>query len=86
MSVLTGEYFVPQIAQITRMEVRKRTVEDEQGLINDGRLLITDFVHTENTEGNGGPQADGFVGKQQLSSIGQQLKEKYFFKLPLYCR
>ena len=52
---------------------------DEQGLINDGRLLITDFVHTENTEGNGGPQADGFVGKQQLSSIGQQLKEKIFF-------
>ena len=40
---------------------------------------INDFVHTENTEGNGGPQADGFVGKQQLSSIGQQLKEKYFF-------
>ena len=31
---------------------------DEQGLINDGRLLITDFVHTENTEGYGGPQAD----------------------------
>ena len=27
---------------------------------------------------NGGPQADGFVGKQQLSSIGQQLKEKFF--------
>ena len=26
---------------------------------------------------NGGPQADGFGGKQQLSSIGQQLKEKY---------
>ena len=28
MSVLTGEYFVPQIAQITRMdtEVRRRTV------------------------------------------------------------
>ena len=58
----------------------------EQGLINDGRLMITDFVHTENAEGNGGPQADGFVGKQQLSSIGQQLKEKNFFKLPLYCR
>ena len=51
----------------------------EQGLMNDDRLLITDGVHTENTEGNGGPQADGFVGKQQLSSIGQQLKEKYFF-------
>ena len=46
--------------------------------VSDGRLLITDFVHTENTEGNGGPQADGFVGKQQLSSIGQQLKEKFF--------
>ena len=27
---------------------------------------------------DGGPQADGFVGKQQLSSIGQQLKEKFF--------
>ena len=27
---------------------------------------------------DGGPQAD-FVGKQQLSSIGQQLKEKFFF-------
>ena len=26
---------------------------------------------------NGCPQADGFGGKQQLSSIGQQLKEKY---------
>ena len=26
-----------------------------------------------------GPQADDFWGKQQLSSIGQQLKEKYFF-------
>ena len=25
MLVLTGEYFVPQIAQITRTEVRKRT-------------------------------------------------------------
>ena len=23
---------------------------DEQGLINDGRLLITDFVHTENAD------------------------------------
>ena len=30
----------------------------EQVSINDGRLMITDFVHTENTEGNGGPQAD----------------------------
>ncbi len=46
--------------------------------VSDGRLLINDVVHTENTEGNGGPQADGFVGKQQLSAIGQQLKEKIY--------
>ena len=46
----------------------------EQGLITDERLMITDFVHTENAEGNGGPQADE-VGEQQLSKIGQQLKE-----------
>ena len=50
----------------------------EQGLITDERLMITDFVHTENAEGNGGPQADE-VGEQQLSSIGQQLKENYVF-------
>ena len=36
-------------------------------MINDGRLLITDFVHTENTEGNGGPQADG-GGERQLEN------------------
>ena len=30
----------------------------EQGLMNDDRLMITDVVHTENTEGNGCPQAD----------------------------
>ena len=42
------------------------------------KFLIIDGVHTENTEGYGCPQAD-FVGKRQLSSIGQQLKEKYFF-------
>ena len=34
-------------------------------LMNDDRLLITDGVHTENTEGNGGPQADG-GGEQGL--------------------
>ena len=33
-------------------EVRK------QVSINDERWMITDFVHTENTEGIGGPQAD----------------------------
>ena len=30
--------------------------------------LITDCLHTENTKGNGGPQAD-FVGEQQLSAL-----------------
>ena len=49
----------------------------EQGLINDERLMITDFVHTENTDGNRGPQADE-VAEQQLSKIGQQLKENNF--------
>ena len=43
-------------------------------MINDERLMITDGVHTENVEGNGGPQADE-VGEQQLSKIGQQLKK-----------
>ena len=38
------------------------------------KFLIADGVHTENTEGYGGPQADE-VGEQQLSKIGQQLKE-----------
>ena len=50
----------------------------EQGLMNDDRLLITDGVHTENTEGNGGPQADD-GGEQQLSKIGQQLKGNYWW-------
>ena len=45
--------------------------------MNDDRLLITDGVHTENTEGNGGPQADD-GGEQQLSKIGQQLKGNYW--------
>ena len=40
--------------------------------------MITDFVHTENTEGYGCPQADE-VGEQQLSKIGQQLKEKNIY-------
>ena len=38
--------------------------------------MINDFVHTENTEGNGGPQADDGE-EQQLSKIGQQLKGNY---------
>ena len=40
------------------------------------QVLITDGVHTENTEENGGPQADD-GGEQQLSKIGQQLKGNY---------
>ena len=32
-------------------------------MINDYWLLIIDIVHTENTEGNGGPRAD-FVGER----------------------
>ena len=57
-------------------EVRRRTMVGEQGLMNDDRLLITDDVHTENTDGYGGPQADD-GGEQQLSKIGQQLKGNY---------
>ena len=49
----------------------------EQGLMNDDRLLITDGVHTENTEGNGGPQADCF-GERKLSGINRELKENNF--------
>ena len=41
------------------------------------KFLIVDFVHTESTEGYGCPQADE-VGEQQLSKIGQQLKEKKY--------
>ena len=55
-----------------------------QVLMNDDRLLITDGVHTDNTEGNGGPQADG-GGEQQLSEIGQQLKEKIVFAPWMIC-
>ena len=39
--------------------------------------MIIDCLHTENTEGYGCPQADE-VGEQQLSKIGQQLKENNF--------
>ena len=56
----------------------------EQGLITDERLMITDFVHTENAEGKGGPQADE-VGEQQLSKIRQQLKEKFVCEPWLLC-
>ena len=43
-------------------------------MINDERLMITDFVHTENAEGNGGPQADCFE-ERELWRIDRELKE-----------
>ena len=43
-------------------------------MINDERLMITDVVHTENAEGNGGPQAD-YVGERELWLIDRELKE-----------
>ena len=39
--------------------------------------MITDGVHTENTEGNGGPQADCF-GETAIAINDQQLKEKNY--------
>ena len=52
-------------------------VLNEVLLMNDDRLLITDVVHTENTEGNGGPQADSF-GERKLKRINRELKENNF--------
>ena len=46
-------------------------------LMNDERLLITDGVHTENTEGYGGPQADD-GGERKLKRINRELKENNF--------
>ena len=45
-----------------------------------GLLMIVDYWLSSHGQHGwcGCPQAD-FVGKRQLSSIGQQLKEKYFF-------
>ena len=45
--------------------------------MNDDRLLITDGVHTENTEGNGGPQADDGE-ERELKRINRELKEDNF--------
>ena len=42
--------------------------------MNDDRLLITDGVHTENTEENGGPQADG-GGERQLENKYPQMSQ-----------
>ena len=46
-------------------------------LMNDDRLLITDGVHTENTEGYRGPQADD-GGERELPGIIRELKENNF--------
>ena len=44
--------------------------------------MITDGVHTENTEGNGGPQAD-FMGERELFAhcllIAELIKLRKFF-------
>ena len=44
-------------------------------LMKDERLRINDYIHTEDTERHGCPQAD-YLREQQLPAIGQQLKEK----------
>ena len=46
-------------------------------LMNDDRLLITDGVHTENTEGYRGSQADD-GGERKLKRINRELKENNF--------
>ena len=42
--------------------------------VSDERLMINDFVHTENTEGYGCPQADE-GGERKLKRINRELKE-----------
>ena len=56
-------------------------ITDDWLLMTDYWWLMTDYWLSSHGKcgWHGGPQADGFVGKQQLSSIGQQLKEKIFF-------
>ena len=52
----------------------------EQGLINDGRLMINDFVHTENTEGNGWRSASGRVcGETAIVINWTAIERKIFF-------
>ena len=38
------------------------------------KLLIVDCLHTDDTDGHGGPQAD-FVGERESSEINRELKE-----------
>ena len=67
--------------QMTRMDTDGGPQADfvgEQGLINDERLMINDGVHTENTEGNGCPQADCFW-ETAIAINDQQLKEKNIY-------
>lgn len=49
----------------------------KQVSINDERLMIKDDVHTENTEGNGCPQADDGE-ERELKRINRELKENNF--------
>ena len=46
--------------------------EDEWVMISDYWLLIIDIVHTENTEGNGGPHAD-CLGERESSEFKRNL-------------
>ena len=40
--------------------------------------MIVDCLHTENTEGNGGPQAD-WMGERELQQIVRELKKKNIY-------
>ena len=52
----------------------------EQVSINDGRLMINDFVHTENTEGNGWRSASGrFCGETAIVINWTAIERKIFF-------
>ena len=53
----------------------------EQVSINDGRLMITDFVHTENTEGNGWRSASGRCGETAIVINWTAIERKIFFKI-----
>ena len=48
--------------------------------VSDERLMITDFVHTENTEGNGWRSASGrFCGETAIVINWTAIERKIFF-------
>ena len=49
-------------------------IDDDWLLIIDDWWLIIDCLHTDDTDGHGGPQADGEV-ERKLSGINRELKE-----------